>query len=312
MALDPQIAAMLAAQPPWPGFRGIPLDVLRKSVRDSSGAIPPAEDAVVANVEDRIINGPGGDLKVRIYTPQGKGPFPATLFVHGGGFVVGDLDLEDAVARALCAWGEVLVVSVDYRLAPEHRYPAAIEDCWAALLWLAENAAEIGGDPARLAVSGDSAGGNIACALALRARDEGGPRLKAQINVYGSCNYPSEETASAREYADGPIMTRDDVDWFWEQYLTDPQKEQHDPLVSPYRAASHAGLPPAFVATAECDPSRDDSERYATKLKQAGVEVECKRYAGMVHGFASWVGILPGAREMLTDATDFLKKQLNS
>jgi acetyl esterase len=310
MPIDPQIEAMLAGAPPWPGVRSIPLDMLRQSVRDSSIAIPPAQDAVVARVEDRTMAGPGGDLALRLYTPQGDGPFPITLYMHGGGFVVGDLDTQDMIARALCAWGETLVVSVDYRLAPEHPFPAAPEDCWAALQWAVAHAGEIGGDAARLAVAGDSAGGNLACAVALRARDEGGPALRAQVNLYGSCNYPSVETPSALEFAEGPILKRDDVDWFWEQYLTDPATQQDDPQASPVRAASLAGLPPAFVVTAECDPSRDDAEAFAAKLAQAGVDVRHKRYAGMVHGFASWVGFLPGAREALTDAAQFLKTNL--
>lgn len=308
MPLDPQIDAMLSSMPPWPGVRHIPLAMLRQSVRDSSIAIPPAQDAVVAGVEDRTIAGPGGDLALRIYIPQGEGPFPVTLYMHGGGFVVGDLDTQDMIARALCAWGETLVISVDYRLAPEHPFPAAPDDCWAALQWAAAHAGELGGDPARLAVAGDSAGANLACALALRARDEGGPALRAQINFYGSCNYPWPKTPSAEEFADGPLLTSDDVDWFWEQYLTDPATQQDDPLASPLRAASHEGLAPAFVATAECDPSRDDAEAFAAKLEHAGVTVARKRYPGMIHGFASWVGFLPGAREALQDAARFLKQ----
>lgn len=306
MPIDPQIEAMLANAPPWPGVRAIPLDVLRQSVRNSSIAIPAAQDAVVAHVEDRTIAGPGGDLALRLYTPQSDGPFPVTLYMHGGGFVVGDLDTQDMIARALCAWGETLVVSVDYRLAPEHPFPAAPDDCWAALQWAAAHAAELGGDATRLSVAGDSAGGNLAASVALRARDAGGPALRALVNIYGSCNYPSDDTPSSREFADGPILQRDDVAWFWEQFLTDPA-QQDDPLASPSRATSHAGLPPTFVGTAECDPSRDDAENFAAKVAGAGVEVQQKRYPGMVHGFASWVGFLPGAREVLQDATAFLK-----
>ena len=310
MPIDPQIEAMLAGMPPWPGVRHVPLDMLRQSVRESSTAIPPAQDAVVAKVEDRAIAGPGGDLPLRLYTPQGDGPFPVTLYMHGGGFVVGDLDTQDMIARALCAWGETLVVSVDYRLAPEHPFPAAPDDCWVALQWVVAHAAELGGDAGRIAVAGDSAGGNLACALALRARDAGGPALRAQVNLYGSCNYPSAATPSALEFADGPILKKDDVEWFWEQYLTDPAVEQDDPQASPVRAASLAGLPPILVATAECDPSRDDAEAFAAKLVKDGVDVQHKRYPGMVHGFASWVGFLPGAREVLTDSGQFLKKHL--
>lgn len=310
MPIDPQIEAMLAAMPEWPGMRHVPLDILRQSVHDSSIAIPPAADAVVAGVEDRSIAGPGGPLPLRIYTPDGQGPFPVTVYMHGGGYVVGDLDTQDMIARAFCAWAETIVISVDYRLAPEHPFPAAPDDAFAALEWAAAHATEIGGDPARLALAGDSAGGNLACAAAIRARDLGGPAVRAQVNIYGSCNYPSEDTPSAREFANGPILRKDDVDWIWEQYLSDPATQKHDPQASPMRAASHADLPPAFIATAECDPSRDDAEAFAAKLEAAGVTVEAKRYPGMVHGFASWVGFLPGARDAMQDASRFLKTHL--
>jgi acetyl esterase len=309
MAIDPQIQAMLAAAPPWPGVRSMELSALRAAVHDSSVQLPPAGDAAVASVEDRSIDGPGGRLGLRLYTPPGQGPFPITVYMHGGGYVVGDLDTQDMIARALCAWGETLVVSVDYRLAPEHPFPAAPDDCWAALQWVAAHADSIGGDPKRLAVAGDSAGGNLAAALALRARDAGGPVLRAMINLYGSCNYPSTETASAREFATGPILTRDDVDWFWEQYLEDPAIDQHDPQASPVRAASLAGLAPAFVGVPECDPSRDDTLAFGAALAAAGNGGECKLYPGMVHGFASWVAFLPGALEVLNDAARFLRSR---
>ena len=309
MAVDPQIAAMLAAMPEWPGVRAVPLDLLRQSVRDSSIAIPPAADAIVARTEDRLISGPDRDIGIRCYWPMGEGPFPMTVYMHGGGYVVGDLDTQDMIARALCAWGQTLVVSVDYRLAPEHRFPAGPEDSYAALEWAAAHGRSLDGDPARIAVAGDSAGANHACALALMARDRGGPPLRGVVNIYGSCNYPSDDTPSAREFVDGPILRGDDVTWFWEQYLADPA-ERDDYRASPFRAASHAGLPPHFVGTAECDPTRDDAEAYAAKLGDAGVPVTMRRYAGMVHGFASWVGFLPGARAVMQDAGAFLKAVL--
>jgi acetyl esterase len=308
MSVDPQIAAMLAAMPEWPGVRNVPLAMLRQSVRDSSMALPPAADTAVARVEDRSFDGPAGRIGLRLYWPEGDGPFPITLFMHGGGYVVGDLDTQDMIARALCAWARTLVVSVDYRLAPEHPFPAGPEDSYAALRWVAEQASELKGDSARIAVAGDSAGGNHASALALMARDRGGPGLCGVVNIYGSCNFPSEDTPSSREFADGPILRTDDVDWFWEQYLAD-SADRDDYRASPFRAVSHVGLPPHFVGTAECDPSRDDAEAYAAKLSGAGVPVAVRRYAGMVHGFASWVGFLPGARAILGDAAEFLKTQ---
>jgi acetyl esterase len=306
MPIDPQIAAMLASMPEWPGVRHVPLDILRQSVRDSSIAIPPASDAPVARTEDRTIDGPDGPIPLRVYWPDGTGPWPMTLYMHGGGYVVGDLDTQDMIARALCAWGQTVVVSVDYRLAPEHPFPAGPEDCYAALQWIAANGASIDGDPARIALAGDSAGGNYASALALMARDRGGPALCGVVNFYGSCTYPTHDTPAAEEFADGPILRRDDVDWFWEQYLTDPAQAD-DYRASPVRAADLRGLPPHYVGTAECDPTRDDAERYAVKLVLAGNLVTVRRYSGMVHGFVSWVGFLPGARTALGDATRFLQ-----
>ena len=309
MPIDPQIDAMLAGQPEWPPVRHVPLDALRKGVHDSSVAIP-GPDVKLAKVEDRTIPGPGGELPTRIYTPEGRGPFPVIVYFHGGGWVVGDLDTQDMIARALAAGAESIVISVDYRLAPEHPFPAAPEDAWAATRWAAAHAHEISGDPQRLAVAGDSAGGALACVVALMARDAGGPKLRAQVNFYGSCNFPSEQTESAKEFDDGPILRRDDVDYFWSLYLPNPDRDQHDFRASPFRAQSHEGLAPAFIGTAECDPSRDDAEAYATKLQAAGVEVEMKRYPGMVHGFVSWVGFLPGAQNAVSDASAFLKRQL--
>ena len=305
MSIDPVIAAMLAQAPERSGVSETDLVTLRQRVRDSALALAPAEDTIVSRTEERTIAGPAGDLRMRLYWPEGVGPHPMTLYMHGGGYVLGDLDTQDMIARALCHWGQTLLVSLEYRLAPENKFPAALDDVWAALEWMQAKAGELEGDAQRLALAGDSAGGNLACAAALRARDSG-LDLAAQVNIYGSCNYPSEDRPSSREFADGPILKADDVVWFWDQYLASPEQAD-DPLASPYRAASHAGLAPAFMATAECDPSRDDTEAYADKLRNAGVEIVAKRYPGMVHGFASWVGFLPGAREVLIDAGDFLK-----
>jgi acetyl esterase len=182
----------------------------------------PGPDVTLASVEDRRIPGPAGELPVRIYTPEGDGPFPVIVYFHGGGWVVGDLDTQDMIARGLAAGAGSVLISVEYRLAPEHPFPAAPDDAFAATRWAAEHAVEIGGDADRLAVAGDSAGAVLACAVALQARDCGGPKLRAQVNFYGSCNYPSESTGSAREFENGPILTKDDVDHFWSLYLADP------------------------------------------------------------------------------------------
>jgi len=164
----------------------------------------------------------------------------------------------------------------------------------------------LGADPQRLVLAGDSAGANLAAAVALMAREDGGPQARAQLLFYGSANYPDDMTPSAREFADGPILTGSDVAYFWAQYLRDPQAERDDFRASPYRAPRHDGLPSAFVATAECDPSRDDAERYGRKLADAGVAVQIKRYAGMPHGFVSWLGVVPAAQQAVDDACAFL------
>lgn len=286
------------------------VEALRQAVHDSSVLLPPPADVEVAGIMDRTISGPGGPLPLRIYTPVGDRPFPVVVYCHGGGYVTGDLDTQDMIARTLCAWSEAIIVSVDYRLAPEHPFPAAPDDAYAALEWVAAHAGEIDGRSDRLALAGDSAGGNIVAAAALRARDCEGPVVRALVNLYGSCNVPTELTPSAREFANGPILKQDDISWFYEQYLSNPEEDQHNPQAAPVRASSHADLPPTFIGTAECDPSRDDAELFGAKVAAAGVETEIRRYPGMVHGFASWVGFLPGARAVLHDASSFLKSHL--
>lgn len=307
MPIDPQLAAMFAGQPEWGPIRSVPLEQLRAAVRDSSTQLPPPPVAL-AGIADRTIPGPAGEIPVRIYTPEGTGPFPVTVYFHGGGFVVGDLDTQDAIARGLAGGAGTVVVSVDYRLAPEHKFPAAIEDAWAAVRWAAANAGEIGGDPALLAVAGDSAGGVLASAVALLARDAGAPRLAAQINWYGPGIHPIPHEGSAIEFADGPVLRLDDAHYFWELYLSDTAQFD-DFRASPAKAQSHAGLPPAYIAAAECDPIRDVVEMYGEVLRKADVETEIHRYPGMVHGFVSWVGFLPGAQAAMSDACTFLKRQ---
>lgn len=307
MPVDPQIEAMFAGQPEWPPIRGLPVGQLRESVRAASTMMPPLPVAL-ASVTDRTIPGPAGDIPVRIYTPEGSGPFPVTVYFHGGGFVVGDLDTQDMIARGFAAGAESIVISVHYRLAPEHKFPAAPEDCWAAVQWAAANAAAIGGDASRLAVAGDSAGGVLANAMAIQSVEAGGPRLSAVINWYGPCIHPVPEGGTMAEFENGPILRADDVRYFHELYIADPAQDE-DFRASAIRAKSHAGLPPHYIATAECDPIRDSIEMYEPVLKDAGVEVVMKRYPGMVHGFVSWVAFLPGAQAAMADACAFAKRQ---
>jgi acetyl esterase len=183
-----------------------------------------------------------------------------------------------------------------------------VDDAWAATRWAAAHARELAADAARLVVAGDSAGGGLAAAVALRARDERGPRLRAQLIFYASCNYPSVETPSARAFAAGPILSAAAIDYFWTQYLRDPARDQHHPWASPLRAPDHRDSAPAFVASAELDPTRDDCEAYAAKLAAAGVATECRRYAGTPHGFVSWVGLADVAQRAVDDACAFVAK----
>lgn len=310
MPLDPQIEAMLAGQPEWPPVGSIPLEALREGVRSSSTLLPPPPVSL-ASVSDRTLPGPAGEIPVRVYTPEGTGPFPVIAYFHGGGFVVGDLDTQDMIARGLAAGAESIVVSVDYRLAPEHKFPAPFEDCWAVTQWVGAHGAELGGDPARLAVAGDSAGGVLASACALLAREAGSPKLSAVINWYGPGVHPIPEEGSAVEFADGPILRMEDAHFFSEMLIRDA-RDLEDFRLSPMKAQSHEGLPPTFIAAAECDPIRDAVEAYAPVLRAAGVEVEAKRYPGMVHGFVSWLAFLPGAQDAMADACAFAARHLKA
>lgn len=233
-----------------------------------------------------------GNIPVRVYRPAGEGPFPLLVFYHGGGFVLCDLDSHDELCRQLCAGAKVLVVSVEYRLAPEAPFPAPLEDCYAATCWAVENAATYQGLAAQLVVAGDSAGGNLAAAVALMARDRGTPTITRQLLIYPvtDCNF---ETDSYRDNAEGYYLTRAMMQWFWGHYLEHPEQAK-DPLASPLRA-SLEGLPPAAVITAGYDPLRDEGMAYARALEAAGVDVELRSFPGMIHGFVTMPGLTQAA-----------------
>lgn len=306
MPLDPQIAAMLSHSEGVASARSMPPAQLRALVRQYADAFPRL-DVPLASIIDQDIPGPAGMLPVRIYTPPGSGPYPIIVYFHGGGFVVGDLETQDMICRGLSHAAQCLVVSVDYRLAPEHPFPAGVDDAYAATAWVAAHAPELGGDGRRIAVAGDSAGAVLSAAVALRVRAEGGPALVAQVLFYGSMGSGVEAgTASAREFADGAILTADDMDYFWSQYV-DERNRSH-PYAAPARARDHRGLPPAFVGTAEIDPARDAAEAYGDLLQAAGVEVERHRYEGMPHGFLSWLGVVPKAQLAIDDVSRWLSR----
>lgn len=237
----------------------------------------------VAKVENRSIPGPNGDNTIRIYYPSLETPLPVLVYVHGGGWVQGNLDTADYLCRTFANLSQCIVVSTNYRHAPEAKFPAAPQDAYAATKWVAENAASLGGDPKRIAISGTSAGANIAAAVTLMARAAGSPKLIFQVLIVPVTDAACD-TASYQAYADGYVLTRDVMAWCWHHYLRDPA-DGKSPLASPLRAPELAGLPPAFIATAEYDPLRDEGQLYADRLSSASVPVEYHCYQGMIHGF---------------------------
>ena len=250
---------------------------------EKARAVFGGEEVALARVEDRKVPGAAGDIPLRLYAAEAGGPLPVLVFYHGGGWVMGSLDTHDSACRHIARGSGCLVVAVDYRLAPEHKFPAPVDDCMAALNWVAAHAADLGGDPARLAVGGDSAGGTLAAAAALAARDAGGPPIALQLLIYPPTTMDFA-LPSMKEYAQGQLLTTQGMRWFWHHYLND-DSEADNPLVSPLKAASLAGLPAAHVVTCEYDPLRDEGEAYAEQLRAAGVAVTHQRYDGLMHGF---------------------------
>jgi len=303
MTPDPQMKAILAQMKAAGWFPTHKLSVpdARKAFKSRI-----AKGAPVARSEDRTVPGPGGDICLRIHWPAGAGPFPALVFFHGGGWVIGDLDSHDVTCRSLTNQAGCVTVSVDYRLAPEHKFPAAVDDSYAATRWVAEHAAELGVDSARIAVGGASAGGNLSTVVALIARERGSPRLVFQLLIYPVTDATLDTTSSHAVTSDDYPLTRADMEWFWNHYLRS-DADRRNPWASPALAASLAGLPPALVITAEIDPLRDEGERYAVLLRQAGVQATCTRYDGVTHGFVGMEAALDKARAAVAESAQALR-----
>ncbi len=284
MPLDPLAQEFLAARDAA-GVRPV-TELSVEAARQQSIRLIPLAGAPepVASVADRMIPGPAGAIPIRIYKPAGAAPLPVVVEFHGGGWVLGNLDTVDILCRQLANGVPCAVVSVNYRHAPEHRFPAAAEDAYAATRWVYDHAEELGVDATRVAVAGQSAGGNLAAAVALMARDRGGPPIVLQHLNVPVINYDFS-TASYAENAEGYGLTTDAMRWYWDSYLADPADGAH-PYASPLRAASLARLPPAHVVTTELDPLRDEGNAYADRLRAEGVPVTHKCYAGFIHGFA--------------------------
>ncbi|WP_199443012.1 alpha/beta hydrolase [Umezawaea beigongshangensis] len=307
MPLDPQIEILLeqlaARGGPAPESR----TVAENRAAGRAFAALAGDPEPVADVRDTTITAvdDGRSIPVRVYRPATEpdaAPLPVTLFFHGGGWVFGDLDTQDHIARTVTARSGTIVVSVDYRLAPEHPFPAASDDAYAALTWVADNAAGFGGDAERIAVFGESAGGNLAAALAQQSLRRGGPRITLQVLAYPAVDR-FDDSPSMYEHATGPVLSRSYLEWFWGAYLSSPDQGA-DPRVSPARSDALAGLPPAVIATAENDPLRDQADRYARRLADAGVPVQHLPVEGAVHGLLSFTGSVQLSRDVLDQLAD--------
>lgn len=306
MPLDPQVSGILALMPQG----GPPLsDESLGATRDGFGmmmALGVGEAPAIASATDADANG----VPVRIYVPNGDAPAggrPVVVYYHGGGWTIGNVDGYDAFTRMLCAETDAVVVSVDYRLAPEHPHPAAADDAFVALQWVAANAASFGGDAQRIAVAGDSAGGNLSAVVALDARDAGGPDVCFQALLYPVTDC-RDDRPSYLDNATGYFLERTSMQFFFDAYTVRAGIDPTTPRVSPLRAASHAGVAPALVITAEFDPLRDEGNDYAAALAAAGVEVEHRQYDGMIHGFVGMPGILAGGRAGLDQVVGALRR----
>ena len=303
MSLHPQVAALLerVARSPLPPYHTVPAFVARRIYRDTRAALSPRAPEIA---EARLLVFDQA-LAVRAYRPVLDETLPALVFFHGGGWTIGDLDTHDVLCRQLAHGARCAVFSVDYRLAPEHPFPAAVDDCFSAVRYIAENHAALKVDPARIGVGGDSAGGNLAAVVALMARDRSGPPLAYQLLIYPAtdqrCEFPSHE-----RNGEGYLLTKDGIRFFRGGYLPDA-KDRTDWRASPLLAASHARLPPAFVLTAGYDPLVDEGRAYAERLAQAGVEVAYREYSDMVHGFVLFGGAVDTANTAVAECCERLR-----
>lgn len=302
MQLDPQIEAFLEAGRGAPPLYEMSLEEARAALGRMS-ALAGGPMLEVAAYEERAIAGPAGPVPVRLYWPTkdaDAAPAPILLYFHGGGFALGDASTHEDICRFLCQRGGVLVVNVDYRRSPEHKFPAAPEDCYAALVWAATEASELGARADRIALAGDSAGGNLAAVVAQMARDRRGPAIAYQMLAYPVVDLdPAASTPSRRRYGEaGLILTSSDMAWLADMYAARKEDFSH-PYMSPLRASSFQGLPPALIITAGCDPLCDEGRMYADQLAAAGNGVEYRNYENAVHGFISFSGVIDLGRDAL-------------
>jgi acetyl esterase len=313
MPLDPAMKAFLdqmAAQP-GPKMHELPPPEARALFAGLMEAVGP-KDVPIGKVSNLAFTGPGGEVPLRVYSPIAATAeaLPTLVYFHGGGFVIGNLDTHDGLCRILANEAGLRVIAVDYRLAPEHKYPAAVDDAFAALVYIEANASELGVDANRLAVGGDSAGGALAAVVTQMAKEKGGPRVAYQLLLFPVTQIGGE-TDSLRDYAEGYFLERVGLEWFYAAYLPEGA-DKNDPRISPLAAASFEGLPPAYLMTASCDPLHDEGIRYGTALACAGVDVTVADHAGLVHDFIYLQAVLPQAADALKDAAAALRRALKA
>ncbi|GJM14492.1 MAG: acetylhydrolase [Pseudohongiella sp.] len=307
MALDPQAKLLLerieAANAP--NYEEVSPEQAR-IMYDKASEVLKGPNPDMHSIEESSAPGVAGDIPLRIYRPNAKRDLPLLVFYHGGGYVIGSLDSHDIVCRGISLQAECVVIAVDYRLAPEHKYPAAVEDAWSALEWIAQNSDSLGFDAARIAVGGDSAGGNLATVVSLMARDKGLPSLCLQLLIYPGtdleCGYPSHDSFGS-DYR----LTKSLIGWFMDNYFTPDDNRSHW-QASPMNATDHSNVPPAFVLSAGFDPLQDEEFAYSEKLRQAGISVEHSHYEGMIHGFITMPGVLDKANEAISECARQLRE----
>ncbi|MCF8709916.1 alpha/beta hydrolase [Rhizorhapis sp. SPR117] len=310
MPLHPKIKAGLQFAEALPRVDQLSPEAARVQLRDLWLSVPKKQPPPpLAKVEDRTISVGANEIPIRVYTPVGSGPFPIVTFIHGGGFVLGDLESYDDLCRRIAGLVQAVVIAPEYRLAPEHKYPAAIDDCVSTIIWSCENASELNALGSQCAVAGDSAGGNLALMCALRLRDRN--FLRAQLLMYPVTDHYSGDFVSYREFAEGFGLTASEMRWFWDHYLAEECAEGRQ-YASPLRAESCAGLPATLLVSAECDVLRDEGEAMANRLASEGVDVTLQRAMGMNHGFFMLAGALPEAAAFLDEACAWLRSALTN
>ena len=305
MPLDPQAEALLKSmqESGAPPFNACSPEDAR-TMYDQGSELVKGDPPEPHSIETLEIPGVQGNITTWVYKPSAKENLPMLVFYHGGGFVIGSLESHDTVCRSLCVEAQCIVVAVEYRLAPENKYPAALEDAWSATEWVADNANLLGGDPARLAIGGDSAGGCLAATVALIAKESGGPKISKQLLIY-PCTDMTRRYESHRTFGEGYRLTSDLIEWFYNHYFSE-EDDVESWKASPLNSTKLEGLPPTFLISAGFDPLQDEAEAYADKLMRAGVSTKHSHYEGMLHGFITMPGVMDKAKEALTECAQEL------